>query len=121
MASSDIRLVSNMCDRDLDLHVDRCKSRPLPAGMILLTDAVTAFVAWMALSLDIIYIMLGPLGLVSFTPVWAIYPFMKRLIPFPQVLRGLVIGSAVFPGWISVSNSLQNMDEAIPLFLATAT
>lgn len=48
------------------------------------------------------------------------YPFMKRVISFPQVVLGIVIGCAVFPGWVSVSNNLDRLTEAAPLFFATA-
>lgn len=36
---------NDICDRNLDAHVDRCKSRPLPAGMLSLPEAVVAFTA----------------------------------------------------------------------------
>ena len=91
--------------------------------MISLTGAGAAFIAWMFVTITTTYLMIGPLGVVNFTPTWilsATYPFMKRLIPFPQVVLGLTIGCAVLPGWVSVSNSLQGLDEIIPLFLATA-
>lgn len=45
---------------------------------------------------------------------------MKRVISFPQVVLGVVFGGAVFPGWVLVSNNLDHLAEAAPLFLATA-
>jgi 4-hydroxybenzoate polyprenyltransferase len=48
---------------------------------------------------------------------------MKRLIPFPQVVLGAVIGGAVFPGWVSITNhiSWEDFEAALPLFFATAS
>lgn len=44
---------------------------------------------------------------------------MKRLIPFPQVVLGAVIGAAVFPGWAAVTNDLSGLEQSLPLFAAT--
>jgi 4-hydroxybenzoate polyprenyltransferase len=44
---------------------------------------------------------------------------MKRLIPFPQVVLGGIIGGAVFPGWIAITKQLDDLGDALPLFWAT--
>lgn len=116
------RFGSDICDRNLDLHVERCKTRPLPAGMISVREAKIAFAAWLLVTVSITYLTLGVPGVLTCIPIWtlsAIYPFMKRLIPFPQLVLGPTIGSTVFPGWVSVSHSMNDIHEAIPLFLAT--
>lgn len=46
---------------------------------------------------------------------------MKRLIPFPQVVLGIIVGAAVFPGWVSITNRMpDNLKALSPLFVATA-
>ena len=115
-------LPSDLCDRNLDIHVERCKVRPLPAGMITFPEAIAAFVAWIPIVFGITFYTLGETGVMSFLPIWVlslIYPFMKRLIPFPQVILGVIIGSAVFPGWAAITNDLSDLDQALPLFAAT--
>lgn len=90
--------------------------------MITLWEAVTAFLVWIPLTIGITYWTLGETGVITFAPIWGlsmIYPFMKRLIPFPQVVLGAIIGGAVFPGWAAVVNNLSTLHEALPLFLAT--
>lgn len=90
--------------------------------MITLSEAVTAFLVWIPFTIGITYWSLGETGVITFAPIWAlslIYPFMKRLIPFPQLILGAIIGGAVFPGWAAVTNDLSNLQEALPLFLAT--
>lgn len=65
---------------------------------------------------------MGEKAVISFMPVWIlsfIYPFMKRLIPFPQVVLGAAIGAAVLPGWVAVTDDLDYPAGALPLFLAT--
>lgn len=39
-------------------------------------------------------------------------------MPFPQVVLGVIIGGAVFPGWISITRHLEGLDQALPLFWA---
>ncbi len=113
---------SDICDRNLDGQIERCKVRPLPAGMITFPEAVAAFIAWVPVTLGITYYTLGEAGLVTFLPIWAlslIYPFMKRVIPFPQIILGFTIGGAVFPGWVAITNELTDLEPALPLFCAT--
>ncbi|MCJ1423703.1 hypothetical protein MMC29_001587 [Sticta canariensis] len=115
-------LPGDLCDRNLDIHVTRCKVRPLPAGMLTVTEAIAAFIAWIPVTLAITYYTLGDAGFITFLPIWVlslIYPFMKRLIPFPQIILGAIIGGAVFPGWVSITHELSDWDQALPLFAAT--
>lgn len=117
---------SDIVDRNLDLHVERCKVRPIPAGLISTLNAILAFLAWIPIALGITYMTLGPAATLGFIPVWVlstIYPFMKRVIPFPQVVLGAIIGGAVFPGWAGVTGEIgmESILKAMPLFAATAT
>jgi 4-hydroxybenzoate polyprenyltransferase len=106
------------------VSVERCKVRPLPAGLISLPEAVAAFLVWLPATVALTYYTLGWEGLITFTPIWAlsmIYPFMKRLIPFPQLVLGAIIGGAVLPGWVAVTKDLNELDQAVPLFCATVS
>ena len=90
--------------------------------MIRFPEAIAAFLAWIPITLSITYFTLGEEGVVTFIPIWAlslVYPFMKRVMPFPQVVLGAIIGGAVFPGWVSITRNLQGLDQAVPLFCAT--
>jgi 4-hydroxybenzoate polyprenyltransferase len=91
--------------------------------MISTTEAVVAFVVWCLVSFEVTLVTLGWPGVATFAPIWflsTVYPFMKRIIPFPQVILGAVVGSAVFPGWISITQDADSLQKAIPLFIATA-
>jgi 6-methylsalicylate decarboxylase len=115
---------SDICDLGFDKDVERCKTRPLPSGMIRTTEAIIAFICWVPFTLGITWATLGPAVMISFIPVWvlsAIYPFMKRIIPFPQVVLGITIGGAVFPGWVGITHELDHLEQALPLFFATAS
>ena len=114
---------SDICDCALDAQVERCKTRPLPSGMISYGEAITTFLAWIPIILATTNYTLGELGVIAFIPIWILsltYPFMKRIIPFPQVVLGAIIGAAVFPGWVAVTNDLNGLEKGLPLFAATA-
>ncbi|EKG10426.1 UbiA prenyltransferase family [Macrophomina phaseolina MS6] len=92
--------------------------------MLTTREAYAALLAWIPVVFGVTYLTLGEAGVWTFTPVWAlstIYPFMKRVIPFPQIVLGAVIGGAVFPGWASVTGDLTTLSQALPLFFATAS
>jgi len=115
---------NDLCDRKLDAHVERCKVRPLPSGMITFLEAVVVFLAWIPATIAITYYTLGENGIITFIPVWILsllYPFMKRIIQFPQVVLGIIIGAAVFPGWSAITNDLNGLEDALPLSAATMT
>lgn len=116
--------LSDICDVKFDKQVERCKVRPLPSGMLTVREAYVTLLAWIPVVYGVTYLTLGEAGVWTFTPVWAlstIYPFMKRVIPFPQIILGAVIGAAVFPGWASVNGDLSTLSQALPLFFATAS
>lgn len=90
--------------------------------MLTFPEAIAAFIAWIPVTVAITYYTLGDAVFTAFLPSWAlsmIYPFMKRLIPFPQVVLGAIIGGAVFPGWVCISHELSDWSQGLPLFAAT--
>ena len=90
--------------------------------MITLSEATFAFIVWIQLTIAVTRWTLGAEAILSFLPIWilsAVYPFMKRIIHFPQVVLGFTIGGAVFPGWVAVMGELKDLSGALPLFWAT--
>lgn len=91
--------------------------------MITLNEAVLAFIIEVLLMVIISFSTLGFAGASMCVPIWilsTIYPYMKRIVPWPQLILGPALGAAVFPGWISISNSFETMKDGIPIFLATS-
>lgn len=110
---------SSTCDLDKD--VERTKRRPLPSGMISYWEAVTLFIAWIPVILAVTYYTLGSVAVITFAPIWmlgVIYPLMKRIMPFPHLVIGVIHGAFVFSGWASVANNLADWEKGIPLFAA---
>jgi 4-hydroxybenzoate polyprenyltransferase len=92
---------NDITDRDLDARVERTRSRPLPAGQISVTQAFAFLVLQALIGLLVLLqfnwfaIMTGIASLV----IVAIYPFMKRITWWPQVVLGLAFSWGALMGW----------------------
>src|SRR4249919_1087052 len=79
---------NDITDRDLDARVERTRSRPLPAGQISVAQAFAFLVLQALIGLAVLLqfncfaIMTGIASLV----IVAVYPFMKRITWWPQVV-----------------------------------
>lgn len=95
-------------DRDIDAKVARTANRPIPSGAVTPNQALayTVFLALIGLIvlLQFNWYTIG-LGIASLILV-AIYPFMKRLTYWPQVVLGLAFNWGALVGWSSVKGSL---------------
>ncbi|MEH6725221.1 MAG: 4-hydroxybenzoate octaprenyltransferase, partial [Hyphomicrobiales bacterium] len=82
---------NDLVDRDIDAQVARTKSRPLPSGQVTVKQARIFLVAQALVGLLVLVqfnqfaILLGLASL----PIIAIYPFMKRITNWPQIVLGL--------------------------------
>ena len=99
---------NDIVDRDLDARVARTAGRPIPAGQVTVTEAVAFLAAQLLLGL-IVLLQFNSftvvLGLASLIPI-AIYPFMKRITDWPQVVLGLAFNWGALVGWSSVTGGL---------------
>jgi 4-hydroxybenzoate polyprenyltransferase len=92
---------NDISDRDLDAKVERSRSRPIPAGQVSVKAAL-GFLALQALiGLTVLLqfnrfaVATGAASLV----VVAIYPFMKRITYWPQVVLGLAFSWGALMGF----------------------
>src|SRR6195952_2846640 len=102
---------NDITDRDLDARVDRTRSRPIPAGQVSVSQALVFLVLQALIGLAVLLqfnrfaIMTGIASLV----IVAVYPFMKRITWWPQVVLGLafswgaLMGFAVILGRIDLT------------------
>ena len=102
---------NDITDRDLDARVERTRSRPIPAGQVSVRQAFAFLVAQALVGLAVLLQFNGfavVTGIASLTIV-AVYPFMKRITWWPQVVLGLafswgaLMGFAVLLGGIGLS------------------
>jgi 4-hydroxybenzoate polyprenyltransferase len=92
---------NDITDRHLDALVERTRSRPIPAGQVSVPQAVTFLVIQALIGLSVLLqfnrfaIMTGIASLV----IVAIYPFMKRITWWPQIVLGLAFSWGALMGF----------------------
>jgi len=102
---------NDITDRDLDALVERTRSRPIPAGQVSVAQATIFLVVQALVGLAVLLqfnrfaIATGIASLL----IVAVYPFMKRITWWPQIVLGLafswgaLMGFAVVLGRIDAS------------------
>jgi 4-hydroxybenzoate polyprenyltransferase len=92
---------NDLVDRNLDALVERTRSRPIPSKQVSVAQA-TAFMVAQSLIGFLVLIQFNRFtvmcGLASLLVV-AIYPFMKRITYWPQVVLGLAFSYGALMGW----------------------
>jgi 4-hydroxybenzoate polyprenyltransferase len=92
---------NDIVDRDLDAKVERTRSRPIPSGQVSVA-AAAAFLALQALVGLAVLLQFNRFtilaGLASLAVV-AIYPFMKRVTYWPQIVLGFAFSWGALMGW----------------------
>ena len=92
---------NDITDRDLDAKVERTRSRPIPAGQVTVTQAVVFMVVQALIGLAVLLqfnrfaVMTG----IASLAIVAIYPFMKRITWWPQVVLGLAFSYGALMGF----------------------
>jgi len=99
---------NDIVDRDYDAGVARTAARPIPSGQVSVAEArmflvvlgLAGFV--ILLQFNLFTVLLGAASLLLI----AIYPFMKRLTYWPQLMLGLTFKWGALVGWSAVTGSL---------------
>ncbi len=92
---------NDITDRDLDAKVERTRSRPIPAGQVSVPQAAAFLVVQALIGLAVLLqfnrfaIMTGIASLV----IVAVYPFMKRITWWPQIVLGLAFSWGALMGF----------------------
>jgi 4-hydroxybenzoate polyprenyltransferase len=99
---------NDIVDKDIDGEVARTRSRPLPSGQVSVT-AAKVFMLALAFTGFLVLIQFNPftivLGIASLGII-AIYPFMKRITYWPQVVLGLAMSWGALMSWAAVFGRL---------------
>jgi len=92
---------NDITDRDLDALVERTRSRPIPAGQVSVSGALAFLVLQALIGLGVLLqfnrfaIATGIASLL----IVAIYPFMKRITWWPQIVLGLAFSWGALMGF----------------------
>jgi 4-hydroxybenzoate polyprenyltransferase len=100
---------NDIVDRDLDAMVARTRSRPIPSGQVsvrgaivfLLVQALIGLLVLLQFNRFTILVGVASLGIV------AIYPLMKRITWWPQIVLGLAFSYGALMGWAAVFSRLE--------------
>jgi 4-hydroxybenzoate polyprenyltransferase len=92
---------NDIVDRDLDARVERTRSRPIPSGQVtvagaalfLLLQALVGLTVLLQFNRFTVYV-----GFASLLVV-AVYPLMKRITYWPQIVLGLAFSWGALMGW----------------------
>jgi 4-hydroxybenzoate polyprenyltransferase len=92
---------NDIVDRDLDGAVERTRSRPIPSGQVgvaqaalfLILQSLIGFAVLISFNRFTIILGIASLAIV------AVYPFMKRITYWPQIVLGLAFSWGALMGW----------------------
>jgi 4-hydroxybenzoate polyprenyltransferase len=92
---------NDITDRDLDALVERTRSRPIPAGQVSVARAAVFLAVQALIGLSVLLqfnrFAVGT-GIASLVIV-AVYPFMKRITWWPQIVLGLAFSWGALMGF----------------------
>ncbi|MFL5105454.1 MAG: 4-hydroxybenzoate octaprenyltransferase [Xanthobacteraceae bacterium] len=92
---------NDIVDRDIDARVERTRSRPIPSGQVTVKEAMVFMGLQALIGLMVLLQFNGftiAVGIASLTVV-AVYPFMKRITYWPQIVLGLAFSWGALMGW----------------------
>ncbi|XP_044735298.1 4-hydroxybenzoate polyprenyltransferase, mitochondrial [Chrysoperla carnea] len=112
--------INDLWDQDIDSKVHRTKDRPLVTGQINNKSALIFLSLQLSLGLLILLqfnlytIILGSSSLV----LVILYPLMKRITYWPQLILGMTFNWGALLGWSAIYGDQMPWSAAIPLYLA---
>lgn len=112
-------VVNDMWDREFDRKVERTRTRPLASGDVSMVEASAVLFTHVALA-GVIAFNLSPAALaacLAITPVWVMYPFMKRITYAPQLFLGLCFNWGIFVGYAAVLGRV-DLAVCLPIYFA---
>lgn len=111
--------INDLCDINIDKHVERTKNRPISSGKLSIKDVLSVIfiiillLLFLVLQLSLNSILFSPFVLLTIS----IYPLCKRFFSVPQIVLGFAFSLSILLIYISEKTILDNI--AICLFLST--
>ncbi len=102
-------VINDIADRKFDARVERTRNRPLAAGHVsvaraliwLTTLCLTGLIILLQFNRFTVWLGIASLAIVI------IYPFMKRITYWPQIVLGLAFNWGALLGWSAVRGTLE--------------
>ena len=112
-------VINDYADRNIDLHVERTRDRPLAAQRVSETEALLLCAVLLAIA-ALLIVFLNPLTrwlALGGVVVAAFYPLMKRLTYLPQVVLGVAFSWGILLAFAATEGRLP--EQAWLLFIAS--
>jgi 4-hydroxybenzoate polyprenyltransferase len=95
---------NDITDRDLDAKVERTRSRPIPAGQVSVRQALVFLAAQALIGLFVLlqFNRFAVVTGIASLAIVVVYPFMKRITWWPQVVLGLAFSWGALMGFAVV-------------------
>jgi 4-hydroxybenzoate polyprenyltransferase len=99
---------NDITDRDLDARVERTRSRPIPAGQVSVTAALVFLLVQALIGLAVLlqFNRFTVLTGIASLAIVAVYPFMKRITWWPQIVLGLAFSWGALMGFAATFGRL---------------
>ena len=103
-------VINDISDRDIDLHVERTRDRPLTSGRVSVREALGLFLVLVVIAFGLVLLMNWTTIALSFVGIVlaSTYPLMKRFTHLPQAYLGIAFG------W-GIPMAFTAHHEAVPL------
>ena len=103
-------VINDISDRDIDLHVERTRDRPLTSGRVSVREALGLFLILVVIAFGLVLLMNWTTIALSFVGIVlaSTYPLMKRFTHLPQAYLGIAFG------W-GIPMAFTAHHEAVPL------
>lgn len=100
--------INDLADRKFDPEVERTRTRPLASGALKPKEALFVFAVLCLLAFALVLQLNRLTVMLSFAGVAlaAVYPFIKRVSHFPQVVLGMAFGWGSVMAWTAVTGEL---------------
>lgn len=111
-------VINDYADRWLDPNVERTRQRPLASGEVSAAGALVLFSVLMVIAFALVLLtnrLTVYLALVA-AALAVSYPYMKRLIWFPQVVLGAAFSMSIPMAWTAIQGTIEPV--AVLLFCA---
>ncbi len=99
---------NDIIDRKIDAQVSRTRSRPIPSGQVSVRQAVFFLALQCCVGLLVLLQFNWFTVLLGFSSILIvlIYPFMKRITYWPQVVLGAAFAWGALMGWAALQETL---------------
>ena len=99
---------NDVVDQDFDAKVTRTRSRPIPSGQVSARQALmfVVFLALVGLAVLVQFNAFTIVLAIASLALVLVYPFMKRVTNWPQLVLGLAFNWGALVGWSSATGGL---------------